>query len=637
MDTKIPAKNIAELYTIATERYNLLPAFASRTSKNTWSPVSFRELYERGMDLASGLIDLGVNARDHVGLFGENRFEWILTDYAVQFCGAANVPRGGDVTDKELEYIINHAGIKVTFVETEALQDKILSLRHKLPLLENIILMHPKAQCRDGVLHINDVIKKGSQLRKEGDQQALGRISQISEDDIFTLIYTSGTTGQPKGVMLTHSNMISQMNVIPIKLSFTDRILSILPIWHVLERVIEIYSIYNGACTYYTSRLNLREDLMNVHPTFMGSAPRLWESLYQRIIQKVEKSHPVRRALFHIARFLGQQYHESLFIIYNNYLKTKPVPFIWHSILWLLNVIRWVIVLPWYGFFNVTVLESIRKSVGCSLKATVSGGGALPLKIDQFFNYIGITMLEGYGLTETSPVLTVRTESQLVIGTVGPPVPNTEIKIINSETAETIYPNKNYPYEGRGMQGEICARGPQVMKGYYKQTELTENVLKDGWLHTGDIGMVTFNNCVKILGRSKSTIVLSNGENIEPEPIEMQLVQSQYIDSCMLVGQDMKSLGALVVINKEAFGSKHDSEAIANDSKTNLIIEKEIKRLINKSGNFKPHEKIRDFRILPNCFEVGDELTNLYKVKRHVIEQKYKNVIEDIFAKERKN
>jgi long-chain acyl-CoA synthetase len=638
MSRRINTENLALLYKIAAEKFEALPAFASRENALEWKPVTYRELYEKGIDLATGLIELGVKARDHVGLFGDNRFEWILSDCAVQLCGAADVPRGRDVTDDELAYIIDHSGMEITFVETDKMMNRILRLRQQLPNLREIILLDPKAKVAEGVKRLTDILEYGSALRKRGDRQVEARIAGIKPDDLFTLIYTSGTTGKPKGVMLTHANMISQIRNLPGHHNCNDRILSVLPIWHIFERVMEMYTLSFGGCTYYSSILTLGEDMRNVEPTFMASAPRLWEKLHERILKSVQASHPVRRVLFHIAYFLARQYKVSEYFITNKNLKLSKQP-LWKTIILMpFHIIRWLIVLPWYGFFNAAVLERLRLGAGGSLKATISGGGALPIHIDKFFNYVGIPVLEGYGMTESSPVISVRSMDNLVVGTVGPPIPETEVRIIDPETGEILFPNSNLPDNGRLQRGEIWARGPQVMKGYYRDPELTNFAIRDGWLRTGDLGIITHNNCLKILGRYKATIVLSRGENVEPEPIEMRLSQSHYIDQCMLVGQNEKFVGALIVPELTTFqqaGFKEQSiEALAENPEAHRVIKEEIRRMTAGSNGYKPYEQIRDFRLLKQGFKVGHEMTNLFKIKRHVVAQKFNHVIAEIFSSE---
>ena len=636
MGHRIKADNLALLYQKAADKFESLPAFATRVNALDWKPVSYRELYEQGADLATGLIELGLKQRDHVGIFSDNRFEWILCDCAVQLSGSANVPRGRDVTDDELFYIIDHAGIEIAFVETEELQNRVLKLKNRLPALREIILLDPKAKEKEGVKRLEDVCKFGSVLRAKGDKRVEDRISAIKPDDLFTLIYTSGTTGTPKGVMLKHSNMISQVQNLPGYHNCTDRVLSVLPIWHIFERVIEMYTLSFGGCTFYSSIATLGEDMRNVEPTFMASAPRLWEKLHERILRGVKASHPVRQILFHIAYFLSRQYKNSEYFITDKYLKMKKESNLKRFLLMPLHILRWIIVLPWYGFFNAAVLERIRLGVGGSLKATISGGGALPIHIDRFFNYMGIPVLEGYGMTETSPVISVRYIKDLVVGTVGPPIPETEIRIVEPETGTVLYPNPNLPDNGLSQRGEIWVKGPQVMKGYYRDPELTQVTFKDGWLRTGDLGVITHNNCLKILGRSKSTIVLSSGENVEPEPIEMRLQQSHYIDQCMVVGQDKKYLSVLIVPGisefRQAGVNVQTMEELVLNADANRIIREEIKRLTSTNNGFKRFEQIKDFRMLPQSFEVGKELTNLFKIKRHVVEQKFNHVIDELFA-----
>jgi long-chain acyl-CoA synthetase len=253
--------------------------------------------------------------------------------------------------------------------------------------------------------------------------------------------------------------------------------------------------------------------------------------------------------------------------------------------------------------------------------------------VDEFFNYIGIPVLEGYGMTETSPVLAVRTWRKRIIGTVGPFWPHTEIRIVEHGTDKVLYPTRFGG--GRGVKGEIHARGPQVMLGYYKNPEATQKVLRDGWMNTGDIGMVTFNNCLKILGRSKETIVLLNGENVEPVPIEAQLQESRFIEQCMVVGQDEKHLGALIVPSLDALREQGFEvsmlEDAAKDERIIRLVGVEVRRLVSKEHGFKPFETIQGWRFVPKNFEVGDELTPTFKPKRHVITVKYESLIDEMY------
>ena len=628
------AKNLAEMYREAAEKFSDRPAFATRDRNKVYHPVSFSEVYERGINLATALIDLGVQARDHIGLLADNRLEWILADYGILLTGAADVPRGTDVTDADITYILPHSDAKVCFVENKAVLEKIEKNRNQLTNLKTIIMMDRETPVSGGVLSMYDLIEKGKKLREQGDRRAEERIAQIKEDDLFTLIYTSGTTGAPKGVMLTHANMISQVLNMPsdINLTPSDRIISILPVWHVFERVFEMLAISRGVCTYYTNIRNIREDLTIVRPTFMASAPRLWENIYQGILAKVESGPALRRALFNGAYFCSRNFKGAVRFLRSCQIDTQGRNPGLSLLLGLWNILRLIAFLIPNLVLDLIVLKKIRAATGGVLRGSVSGGGALPIHVDEFFNNIGIPVLEGYGMTETSPVLAVRTYKRLVPGTVGPIWPNTELRLIDIANGQVLFSTEAGSPQRRGVKGEIHVRGPQVMKGYYKNPEATNKVLKDGWMNTGDLGMITFNNCLKIVGRSKETVVLLGGENVEPVPIENRLLESPFIAQCMVVGQDKKYLSAIVVPSVDHLKDYGAStEDLAKNPEVQRLIRDEVKKLISNEAGFKSFEKIVDVRILPKPFEVGDELTNLFKIKRHVVTEKYRDLIESMY------
>ena len=626
------AKNLAEMYREAAEKFGDRPAFATRDKNKVYHPVSFGEVYERGINLATALIDLGVQARDHIGLLADNRLEWIIADYGVLLTGAADVPRGTDVTDADITYILPHSDAKVCFVENKAVLEKIEKNQSQLPNLKTIIMMDRETPVSGGVLSMYDLIEKGKKLREQGDRRAEERIAQVKEEDLFTIIYTSGTTGAPKGVMLTHANMVSQVLNMPVEITPSDRIVSILPVWHVFERVFEMLAISRGVCTYYTNIRNIREDLAIVRPTFMASAPRLWENIYQGILAKVEGGPAVRRALFNAAYYCSRNFKGAVRFLSSRQLDTHGRNPGLSLLLGLWNILRLFSFLIPNLLLDLIVLKKIRAATGGVLRGSVSGGGALPIHVDEFFNNIGIPVLEGYGMTETSPVLAVRTYKRLVPGTVGPIWPNTELRLIDIANGQVLYSTEAGSPQRRGVKGEIHVRGPQVMKGYYKNPEATNKVLKDGWMNTGDLGMITFNNCLKIVGRSKETVVLLGGENVEPVPIENRLLESPFIAQCMVVGQDKKYLSAIVVPSVDHLKDYGAStEDLAKNAEVQRLIRDEVKKLISNEAGFKSFEKIVDVRILPKAFEVGDELTNLFKIKRHVVTEKYRDLIESMY------
>ena len=637
--SRIHAVSLPELYRLAAERFDSLPAFATRQRDSSWAPLSFRELYDRGRAIGEGLIELGLDAQEPIGLFSDNRVQWMLADVGIQLTGAVTTPRGVDLTDEELVHIVTHSGMKIAFVENARMARRCIELSDQLPELTTLIQLDASKPAPEGVRTLEEIELLGEKSLEAGSTQADQRAAAVQPDDLFTLIYTSGTTGKPKGVMLTHANIMSQIDHVPIQLSCTDRVLSILPIWHIFERMFEVFAISHGACTYYTSARRLGEDLKQVEPTFMGSAPRLWENLRHRILSKVATAHPIRRGLFHIALFLGTHYREALFILRDQDLRTTPVSPIRVGLNKLRAAIQWLLLLPWYGFFNAAVLESVRRKAGGSLKGTISGGGALPPEIDKFFNAIGIPVLEGYGLTETSPVVAVRTPERLVRGSVGPLIPETEVRIVDLDSGNILYPNTEHPHNGRGVRGEIQIKGPQILKGYFKDAEATRAVLdSEGWFRTGDLGMMTFNDTLKILGRSKSTIVLLNGENVEPDPIEMRLKLCPLIEECVVVGQDAKHLGALILPDREECqkeGFSSDSyEELAKDQELHERIRKEVKEALGNPSEFKPFERVQDIRFLERPLEVGVELTNLFKLKRHIIHDRYESLIHEMLTPE---
>ena len=634
MTVNIKAKNLAELYRDAAEKFQDLPAFGTRDKNKTFQSVSFGEVYERGINLATALIDLGVQARDHVALLADNRLEWIIADYGILITGAADVPRGTDVTDSDITYILPHSEAKVCFVENKAVLEKIEKNRSKLPLIKTIVMMDRDTPVSGGVLSMYDLIEKGKKLRADGDKRAEERMAQIKEDDLFTLIYTSGTTGAPKGVMLKHSNMISQVANLPtqMNLNTSDRIVSILPVWHVFERVFEMMAISRGCSTYYTNIRNIKEDMAIVKPTFMASAPRLWESIYQGILAKMGSASPVLRGLFNAAYYCSRNFKGAIRFLRFNQIDTVGRNPIISLLLGLWNIFRFIIFLIPNFLLDAIVLKKIRAATGGVLRGSVSGGGALPIHVDEFFLNIGIPVLEGYGMTETSPVLAVRVYNKLVPGTVGPIYPNTDLRLVDIATGDIIYTTEPNGKQRRGVKGEIHVKGPQIMKGYFKNPEATEKVLKNGWMNTGDLGMITYNNCLKIVGRSKETVVLLGGENVEPVPIENRLIESPFISQCMVVGQDKKYLAALIVPSEEQLKEYGATLAdLAKNDQVQKLLRDEVKKLISNEAGFKSFEKVVDIRLLPKAFEVGDEMTNLFKIKRHVVTEKYASLIESMY------
>jgi len=629
------AANIADLYRLAAVVYGDFPAQAHRGKSADFQTRSYRELYDTACALGTAFIWLGLQARQHVAIVSDNRPEWMLCDAAVLLCGAADVPRAADTTEQEISFIVAHSDAVLLIAENKTVLQRVLAVRAALPKVKHIVLLEGEPPEGSAVHKLTDLLERGRHLRATGDRVIEERLAGIKGEDLFTVIYTSGTTGEPKGVMLTHDNMLSQARLLPFDLTPGDRILSILPVWHSYERVFEMVTVSHGSCTYYTSLRAVGEDLRKVRPTWMASAPRLWEGLYSRILQNVSQAPPLRRVLFRFAYHCSREYQSAWFFLTGRRLDLHGRSLPQSLRLAVLSIGQLFLYALPHKILDALVLKKLRGVVGGKFRGTVSGGGALPPHIDEFFNYIGIPVLEGYGMTETSPVLAVRTWRKLVIGTVGPFWPRTEIRIVDPADGKVIYPSGLAGRGGRGCKGEIQAKGPQVMKGYYKNPGATAKVLRDGWMNTGDIGMVTFNDCLKILGRSKETIVLLSGENVEPVPIEAQLLESRFIEQCLVVGQDEKNLGALIVPSVEALQAQgfpvSDLSSAENNPRVTELINAEVRRLVSREQGFKPFEFVLAWRFVPKAFEVGDELTATFKPKRHVITGKYSRLIDEMY------
>jgi long-chain acyl-CoA synthetase len=639
------ANNVAEVYKDSAEKFGNLPAFFSKDEKKQFTPINFKELYETGLSLAEALIDLGVQARDKIAVIADHRLEWVIVDAGIISTGSANVPRGTDVTEPELEYILEHSESKILFVENDKVLEKFNRIKSKTSV-KTVIMMDPKAKGESGVLKLAELIANGKKLRESGSKKAETRIGEIKPDDLLTLIYTSGTTGKPKGVMLMHSNLMHQINdVTPLLQSNSkDRFLSILPVWHIFERAFMYVAIFSGSATYFTNVRDMKDDFGKAKPTFMGSAPRLWESIYLGIYNRVKdpkQTPPLRKAMFDTAYFFSKQFHAAVrFLKGNENDLTGRNPFL-SLLLGIKAIVVMILTFIPYLLLDAVVLSKIRLATGGHLRATCSGGGALQSHVDAFFNDIGIRVLEGYGMTETSPVISVRTFKNLVMGSVGKIAPRSEVQIRDFNGSVLTHVKMDGSIEGkRAAKGIVYVRGPQVMKGYYKNQEATDKALKDGWMDTGDLGMINFKDTLTLTGRAKDTVVLLGGENVEPVPIENKLSESAYVNQIMVVGQDQKNLGAIIVpefaklkewANQNGVTETDDAKLIENP-KVLEFYKREIKELNSAKNGFKSFEQVSPFFLITKPFEVGDEMTNLMKLKRHVITEKYKDKIKKIYS-----
>jgi len=622
-------KTVAKLFRDVARTHSERPALKSRKG-DAFRDISYGELYARVREVGAGLLSLGVGPREKVGLIADNSPEWLVCDLACICIGSPDVPRGSNVTPQEVEYILGHSDAVAAFVENERELKKVDSLRPGLPGIRFLVVMDTDftGPTPEGAFRLEEVAARGREILKKGDRSFEDALEGVGPEDLATIIYTSGTTGEPKGVMLTHRNLMQNINVLPGLLEMTeeDRFLSILPPWHVFERMVEYVALAAGASTAYTSIRTFAADMALVRPTFIGSVPRIWEGVYRKITAKIESEPAARKRIFHALVNISRVYVGAMKVLRGQDSLYPPVTSPARAATWARSLVTAILLFPLHSLARKK-LAPVRARTGGDLRAAVSGGGALPPYIDEFFAAVGITLLEGYGLTETSPVLAVRTFRRQVLGTVGPPLPGTEIKIVDGEGRELP----------AGRKGVVKVRGAQVMKGYYRKPAETAAVIdEEGWFDTGDLGRMTVRGELSITGRAKETIVLLGGENVEPTPIEEALKESPLLVQVMVVGQDRKTLGALVVPDFAALRERgglgeSDPRALCAGEAARALVRDEIRRLVSTERGFKTFEKISCFELLAEEFTVGRELTATMKMKRNVIAETYGDLIERMY------
>lgn len=571
--------------------------FLPRRHGRGGDPVTFRELHADVRRVAAGLRSLGIEAGDRVGLIAENRYEWILCDQAIVSFGGVDVPRGTDTAIGELLFILGHAGCRFAFVETPAVADAIAARRDELPELEGIAVMTGSAADTkaEGVLDLDSIRARGDAWLVEHGPQLDADMAAVGPDDLLTIIYTSGTTANPKGVALTHGNVLANLAMVGRVLAFdeNDVALSILPAWHAYERIMDYVLLEAGGQLVYSDRRRIKDDLQAVRPTIFVAVPRIWEMLHDGIVAQCRKQEGFKRKLLaHVldtCRRVGGG-------------RASLVDRLAH------------------GIYRRRILPRFLDALGGNLRLAVSGGGALPPHVDECLIGMGVPLLNGYGLTETSPVVSVRTPAENRVGTIGCPLPGTTCEI-RDENGRPV---------PQGEIGLIWIRGPQIMQGYYRNEEETRRILVDGWFNSGDLGRFGDDGQLRITGRAKDTIVLAGGENVEPERVETALKTSPLIEQAVVVGQDKKHLGALLVVHQEMLEAElprdrwEESEGVLRGADVQRVLRGELDRLLSKSEGFRPVERVATFRVLvePLSAENG-LLTQTMKIKRHAVQQRY--------------
>jgi long-chain acyl-CoA synthetase len=563
--------------------------------------ISYRDFFDRVDRFAQGLVALGVQPGDKVFLLADNSPRWLIADLGILRAGAICVPRGADTTPAEAEYILSHSGATVIVAANPRLLDHIPDGNY--PIKAYISL----AGGRESVVSFDKLLEMGK-----------GEPLPLAGGDVATIVYTSGTTGAPKGVMLTHDNILSQVKLLPplIGVEPTDRCLSVLPSWHMFERTVEYIVIASGACLSYSSLRTLKADLQTEKPTLLPAVPRLYEGVQAGFYTKLEQRTGFAKkfAMFMLNSSLKwtklRRYASGMLVDPRGQVTGSRTA----------AKFRALLAAPMGMLGRHLVGKKVREAVGGRLRIAISGGGMLPLHLDTFFDALGLGVYVGYGLTETSPVVTLRTPAVNVLGSIGRAVPETELRV-TGPSGETL-PN--------GETGELECRGPQVMPGYYNDEGATKGVIReDGWFRTGDLVQLTDNGDVLFTGRLKETIVLAGGENIEPNPIESRILESPCIRQVMVIGQDRKMLGALIVPDPE----RAEADAAARNQSVEELIRSEVDRLVTKEAGFKTRERIAKIIVLSEEFTVEDGcLTRTLKLRRNEILAKYGGEIEELFG-----
>ncbi len=606
-------RSLAHLFFETAGRHPERPALKERGGDGkVWS---YAELAEAVKETALGLAALGVERGDRVGLFANSSVRWIVADLAVLALGAADVPRGADALPNEIDYLVRHSGARLVFLQDSRMLEE---LRPTLAALgeTRCVLLEGDERAQDaapGALCLEEVRERGRERLAAGADLSAS-LDRTRGEDAATIVYTSGTTGKPKGVVLSHDSVLHNLRAIPalVDLAPDDVFLSILPSWHMFERLIEYGAIACGSLTVYTSKRAFKQDLLRERPTAMAAVPRMYEVLYEEAQKRLVAGGPLRRFLVSLLLKASASYRTSRLLDPGT---GRP------------RCRTAALLGPLHFAGDRLLYARLRAALGGRLRTLISGGGALPLHVDRFFDLVGLPMQSGYGLTETAPLVSVRRRDRPHLGTVGPVIPGTTLEV-RDRAGKPLPP---------GEIGVIHVKGPQVMSGYYRDAEATRRALDaDGFFDTGDLGLVWPSGELQITGRAKDTIVLRGGENVEPEPIESALRVSPLIEQVMVVGQDQKQLGALIFPKHEEVLHRLHAAAGAADAargaEARRLIRGELDRLLRRERGFRPHEQIARFFLLPEPFssERG-EVTETLKLKRHVIAERHAAAIAALF------
>ena len=591
-------KTLSELFLVAAEHKK--PDAMLEKRDGEFRPISTEEMVDRVRRLAKALRELGVERGDRVALMAENGPHWPVVDFATLSIGAVLVPIYPTLLPDDPDqtrHIANDCGAKVAFVHGRERLESFLGFRDSLESLEHVVLIQEADEGGGGQITLSDLLTRG-----EGADPAEfeRRAREAEPEDLATFIYTSGTTGLPKGVMLSHwniaSNVVNALQMMDIESDMTS--LSFLPLSHSFERVVDYIYFYRGVSVAYAESIAMvGPNILEVKPHVFVSVPRVYEKVQARVYENAQAS-PLKAKILHWALDVGRE------ALPYRVRKERPPGFLGIKL----------------GLADKLVFGKIRERLGGRFRFAISGGAPLGRELAEFFWGAGIPIFEGYGLTETSPVLTVNSPEKVKLGTVGTAVPDTELRIADD--------------------GEILARGPQIMQGYYNLPDATaEAIDSDGWFHTGDIGQIDDEGFLSITDRKKEIIVNAYGKNVPPAKVENALKTSRYISQAVAIGDKRKFIAALLVPDFEALASwagsegidTGDREAFLHDDRVEAMFEREVAEANEKLAHY---EEVRAWHLLPEEFSIeGGELTPTQKVKRRVVDEKYRAEIDSMYRK----
>jgi len=574
----------------------------SYKKRDTYLSLTYGQFYERVLMLARGLRKAGVEQGDKVAIFSENRLGWAISDFGIQAAQAITVPIYATNTGEQAAYVINHSSSKVVFVSTKGQYEKLLAIRDQIPDVEMIISYERFLGDRSFPVYTQYQLSEVSHPLSEEEKEVIeAQIDAITPEDLLTIIYTSGTTGVPKGVMLSQKNILfdalyglKQLG----SMTRTETFLSFLPLSHVLERTGGYYAaIYSGSHIAFAENVQkVMENIIEIKPTAMVSVPRLFEKIHSRVYENVHQMPMMRQRLFHVALEVGKRYIQKKYV-------EKKVP---------------ALLALQYRIFDKLVFKKLRQRLGGRLRYFICGGAPLDRTINEFMWAIGIPVFTGYGLTETSPAVTLTNITDVRFDAVGKPLAHTEVKVAED--------------------GELLVKGPQVMVGYYRNKKATEKELVDGWFYTGDIARIDQDGFVYIVDRKKEIVVTAGGKNIAPQPLENELKLDKYISQAYVYGDNKPYLVALVTPNIERIIDYARDEKIDYIDIDELVTNSKILELYNGrveafNASLPSYETIKKFVIMPREFSIeGGELTPTLKLKRKEIYTMYKEKIEEMYG-----